>query len=119
MNTISNEQIREIALANGFKLKEQPNGEMDLNPYVYDFARALLEQAHAVEGQILSRVAGHVHTNTDPDRGNSTGSYWDGYNHALKEVDDLMQDQSHDENMQVSPLSQGLQHIVIEQDVLP
>lgn len=38
---MTNEQIKEIALANGFKLKEQPNGEMDLNPYVYEFARAL------------------------------------------------------------------------------
>ena len=33
---MNNEQIKEIALANGFKLKEQPSGEMDLNPYVYD-----------------------------------------------------------------------------------
>ena len=40
---MTNEQIKEIALANGFKLKEQPNGDMDLNPYVYDFARALLD----------------------------------------------------------------------------
>lgn len=39
---MTNEQIKEIALANGFKLKEQPNGDMDLNPYVYDFARALI-----------------------------------------------------------------------------
>lgn len=39
---MTNEQIKEIALANGFKLKEQPDGEMDLNPYVYDFARALV-----------------------------------------------------------------------------
>ena len=38
---MTNEQIKDIALANGFKLKEQPNGEMDLNPYVYEFARAL------------------------------------------------------------------------------
>lgn len=38
---MTNDQIKEIALANGFKLKEQPNGKMDLNPYVYDFARAL------------------------------------------------------------------------------
>ena len=36
------EQIKELALRTGFKLKEQPNGEMDLNPYVYDFARALI-----------------------------------------------------------------------------
>ena len=36
------EQIKELALRTGFKLKEQPNGEMDLNPYVYDFAQTLL-----------------------------------------------------------------------------
>lgn len=41
---MTNEQIKEIALANGFKLKEQPNGEMDLNPYVYEFARALFAE---------------------------------------------------------------------------
>lgn len=39
---MSNDQIKEIALANGFKLKEQPNGKMDLNPYVYEFARKLM-----------------------------------------------------------------------------
>ena len=31
---MTNEQIKEIALKSRFKLKEQPNGEMDLNPYV-------------------------------------------------------------------------------------
>lgn len=39
---MNNERIKEIALANGFKLKEQPSGEMDLNPYVYEFSRTLL-----------------------------------------------------------------------------
>lgn len=39
---MTNEQIKELALANGFKLKEQPNGDKDLSPYVYDFARALI-----------------------------------------------------------------------------
>lgn len=39
---MTDEQIKEIALANGFKLKEQPNGDVGLNPYVYDFARALI-----------------------------------------------------------------------------
>jgi hypothetical protein len=33
--------VRELALANGFKLKEQPDGTLDLNPYVYEFAAAL------------------------------------------------------------------------------
>lgn len=36
--------IKNLALANGFKLKEQIDGEMDLNPYVYAFANAI-EQA--------------------------------------------------------------------------
>ena len=34
-------RIKVIALSSGFKLKEQPNGETDLNPYVYDFAKLL------------------------------------------------------------------------------
>lgn len=45
---MTNEQIKEIALANGFKLKEQPNGEMDLNPYVYEFARALFSEQQRI-----------------------------------------------------------------------
>lgn len=40
---MNNERIKKMALGSGFKLKEQPNGDMDLNPYVYDFARALLD----------------------------------------------------------------------------
>lgn len=36
------ETIKEIALSSGFKLKQQPNGEMDLNNYVYDFAQTML-----------------------------------------------------------------------------
>jgi len=39
---MTNDQIRDIALANGFKLKEQPDGTQDLNPYVYDCCRKLL-----------------------------------------------------------------------------
>lgn len=38
---MTNDEIKELALADGFKLKEQPNGEMDLNPYVYEFAKLL------------------------------------------------------------------------------
>ena len=41
---MTNEQIKEIALANGFKLKEQPDGTKDLNPYVYDGVRAAIKQ---------------------------------------------------------------------------
>lgn len=33
---LDRETLKQIALENGFKLKEQPDGSMDLNPYVYD-----------------------------------------------------------------------------------
>ena len=39
------EKIKELALANGFKLKEQASGNMDLNAYVYDFANAIEREA--------------------------------------------------------------------------
>ena len=38
--------IKDVALECGFKLKEQPNGELDLNPYVYTFADKLIKQTH-------------------------------------------------------------------------
>ena len=41
---MTNEQIKQIALANGFNLKEQPDGTMNLHPYVYEFARALIAE---------------------------------------------------------------------------
>lgn len=41
---MTNEQIREVAITNGFKLKEQTNGKTDLNPYVYDAFRAAIKQ---------------------------------------------------------------------------
>lgn len=42
---MNNEQIKKIALDNGFKLKEQPDGSIDLNPYVYEFSRKLMVEA--------------------------------------------------------------------------
>ena len=41
------QKIKELALANGFKLKEQAGGSMDLNAYVYDFANAIEQAAKA------------------------------------------------------------------------
>ena len=38
------QRIKELALANGFSLKPQASGNMDLNTYVYEFANAI-EQA--------------------------------------------------------------------------
>lgn len=36
-------EITRIALECGFTLREQPDGNMDLNPYVYEFAKRLVE----------------------------------------------------------------------------
>lgn len=41
------QKIKELALANGFKLKEQADGGMDLNAYVYDFANAIEREVKA------------------------------------------------------------------------
>jgi PP-loop superfamily ATP-utilizing enzyme len=43
---VNKQQVKELALSNGFKLKQQPSGEMDLNPYVYEFAEDLLAKAN-------------------------------------------------------------------------
>ena len=43
---MNKQQVKELALSNGFKLKQQPSGEMDLNPYVYKFAEDLLAKAN-------------------------------------------------------------------------
>ncbi|MEJ7938159.1 hypothetical protein WKH77_10240 [Acinetobacter baumannii] len=40
---MNKEIVKKIALENGFKLKEQANGSLDLNPYVYVFANKLIE----------------------------------------------------------------------------
>ena len=41
------QKIKELALANGFKLKEQADGSVDLNAYVYEFANAIEQAANA------------------------------------------------------------------------
>ena len=47
------QKIKELALANGFSLKEQASGNMDLHSYVYEFANAI-EQA--VKAQAVPEV---------------------------------------------------------------
>lgn len=42
------QHVTRVALANGFSLKAQPDGGMALNPYVFGFAKALLDP---VEGE--------------------------------------------------------------------
>ena len=43
---MNKQYIKEVTLECGFKLREQPNGELDLNPYVYTFAGKLIKQTH-------------------------------------------------------------------------
>jgi hypothetical protein len=40
---MNKQDIKQLALDNGFKLKQQPDGSMDLNPYVYQFSKALID----------------------------------------------------------------------------
>ena len=42
---VSREVIKTLALKAGFKLKAQPDGSLDLNPYVYDFAYMLIKHS--------------------------------------------------------------------------
>ncbi|PNN10542.1 hypothetical protein [Acinetobacter sp. FDAARGOS_131] len=48
--------VKEIALANGFKLKEQPDGALELNPYVYVFADKLVEHQQAKVEELQKRM---------------------------------------------------------------
>lgn len=45
------QRIKELALANGFSLKPQASGNMDLNAYVYDFANAVEREVKAQSDQ--------------------------------------------------------------------
>lgn len=44
VNKPSKALIKEVMLKNGYKEKEQPDGSVDLNPYVYDAVYDLLEK---------------------------------------------------------------------------
>ena len=45
---MNHQKIKEILLANGFKEKPQPDGTMDLNPYVYEAVGAVLHEQSKV-----------------------------------------------------------------------
>ena len=55
--------IKDTALKNGFKLKEQPNGELDLNPYVYDFANELVKSQQQEIESLKAQLAQVKSTN--------------------------------------------------------
>ncbi|WP_165525534.1 DUF551 domain-containing protein [Psychrobacter pygoscelis] len=82
---MTKEQIKKLALDKGFKLKEQPDGTMDLNPYVYEFAEALLvDQWISVDEQVPDDCE-KVLVFTD------AGYQWTGhYNHHSRPNDWLL-----------------------------
>ncbi|WP_151675931.1 hypothetical protein [Acinetobacter soli] len=51
------EKVKKLALENGFKLKEQASGNLDLNSYVYDFAEALLKNQQAEIDSLKAQLA--------------------------------------------------------------
>lgn len=75
------QKIKELALANGFSLKEQASGNMDLHSYVYEFANAI-EQA--VKAQAVPEGFVVVPKEPTPKMIDATWNY-----------DDEIQDMSH------------------------
>ena len=56
------QKIKELALANGFSLKEQASGNMDLHSYVYEFANAI-EQAVKAQAVPAEKNWDEIHLN--------------------------------------------------------
>ena len=82
------QEIKEIALANGFSLKEQASGNMDLNAYVYDFANAI-EQAAKAQAVPKGFVLVEKKNTEDWYLDDCEGMWWDhdGIDGSLCELD--------------------------------
>ena len=62
---MTNDEIKELALANGFKCRKQTDGTTDLNPYVYEFARVVFAKgAVTVLDDILADLETNENANT-------------------------------------------------------
>ena len=72
------ETVRKIALDNGFKYKAQDSGVMDLNPYVFDFAKELIESSNetliAQVAELRGRLNDCVNDYIKNDKGDLTPS---------------------------------------------
>lgn len=53
---MNRERIKQLALESGFKLKEQPDGTVDLNPYVYEFAEQLISSATTAANEMNAAI---------------------------------------------------------------
>ena len=90
------QKIKELALANGFSLKEQASGNMDLHSYVYEFANAIEQAAKAqavpegfvlVEKAKLMQIIGSVSMIEPITRGNP---YMDSVKRELTAITDVV-----------------------------
>ena len=92
------QKIKELALANGFKLKEQASGNMDLNAYVYDFANAIEQEvkAQAVPDlrDLQERIGGHQY-------------YHDEHGHMIVDMDDVVKEISGFDGWKAQALLEG------------
>lgn len=85
---MTNDEIREKALAHGFKRKLQPDGSMDLSPYVFNAIRACQPQWISVDERlpeedgtylvVVKNRASHI----DTDRFYVDDSSWEFFNNS-------------------------------------
>lgn len=79
---LSRQEIKDILLKAGFKEKLQPNGELDLNPYVYEGVEEILKQVQQRQEPALCEDEGCPHHGTphvcveDSDLDRSLRFFW-------------------------------------------
>ena len=58
---MNKQDVKKLALECGFKLKEQPDGSMDLNTYVYKFAEELvLKLGNSLLGEFKEMLSEYI-----------------------------------------------------------
>lgn len=78
---IGKDRIKAIFLANGFKEKPQADGSTDLNPYVYDAAKALADAVMHGTGAMLVSAEGVEHV--------PHSAFFKKYDRAVNDTDAL------------------------------
>ncbi|QFS17014.1 hypothetical protein FHP22_05475 [Acinetobacter indicus] len=104
------EKVKELALANGFKFKEQADGSMDLNAYVYDFANAIEREVKAQtipeKDAVIKKLSDQLYAqemkaSTARVLGETACELLDGYAHQdamviLNDLEQAMKEQDND-----------------------
>ena len=58
---MNKQDVKKLALECGFKIKEQPDGSMDLNHYVYKFAEELvLKLGNSLLGEFKEMLSEYI-----------------------------------------------------------